>query len=229
MLETLSSLDLRPVSLTVKLALVTTLVLLVVSTPLALWLAQGRSRLRVVVEALVSLPLVLPPTVLGFYLLVLLGPHGAVGRTWEALGGDRLVFSFSGLVVGSVVYSLPFVVQPLVGGFRGVDLRIVEAAATLGASSFDRFFSVMVPLSRSAFLTAFTLGFAHTIGEFGVVLMLGGNIAGRTQVLSIAIYDHVEALNYTQAHLLSAGMLLFSFAVLFGVHLATRRLSLVGP
>lgn len=229
MLESLASFDWRPVSLTVKLALVTMLLLLLLSTPLALWLARGRSRLRVIVEAIVSLPLVLPPTVLGFYLLVLLGPHGAVGQVWEALGGARLVFSFSGLVVGSVIYSLPFAVQPLVGGFRSIDGRILEAAATLGASSVDRFVTVVVPLSRPAFLTAATLSFAHTIGEFGVVLMLGGNISGRTQVLSIAIYDHVEALNYGQAHLLSAGMLLFSFMMLLGVHLASRRFSVVVP
>lgn len=206
--------DWQPVLLTLRLAAVTTVVLFVVSTPLALWLAFGRSRLRFVVEALTALPLILPPTVLGFYLLVLLGPRGALGRHWEALGGDRLVFSFSGLVIGSALYSLPFVVQPLVNAFDAIDRRLLEVASTLGASRLDRFASVIVPLSRRGILTAGTLGFAHTVGEFGVVLMIGGNIPGRTQVLSIAIYDHVEAMSYGRAHVLSAGLLVFSFLVL---------------
>jgi molybdate transport system permease protein len=208
---------------------VSTLVLLVFGTPLALWLAFGRSRLRVVVEAVVALPLVLPPTVLGFYLLVLLGPRGAVGGTWESLGGDRLVFSFTGLVLGSVVYSLPFVVQPLANAFRAIDRRVLEAAATLGARRWDRFATVIVPLSRPGLITATTLGFAHTVGEFGVVLMLGGSIPGSTKVLSIAIYERVEALDYAQAHWLSAGMLAFSFSVLLAVYLTTRRFDVVGP
>lgn len=219
----------QPVLLTLRLAVVSTLVLLALGTPLALWLAFGRSRLRVVVEAIVALPLVLPPTVLGFYLLVLLGPRGAVGGPWESLGGDRLVFSFTGLVIGSVVYSLPFVVQPLANAFRAIDRRVLEAAATLGARRLDRFATVIVPLSRPGLLTAATLGFAHTVGEFGVVLMLGGSIPGRTKVLSIAIYEHVEALDYSQAHWLSAGMLAFSFAVLLLVYLSTRRFDVVGP
>lgn len=221
--------DWQPVLLTLKLALVSTIVLLLLGTPVALWLAFGRSRLRVVVEAVVALPLVLPPTVLGFYLLVVLGPRGAVGSTWESLGGDRLVFSFTGLVIGSVIYSLPFVVQPLASAFRAVDRRVLEAAATLGARRLDRFATVVVPLSRAGFLTAATLGFAHTVGEFGVVLMLGGSIPGRTKVLSIAIYERVEALDYAQAHWLSAGMLVFSFAILLTVYLTTRRVDVVGP
>jgi molybdate transport system permease protein len=181
-----------------------------------------------VVEALVALPLILPPTVLGFYLLVLLGPQGPVGGTWESLGGARLVFSFSGLLVGSVVYSLPFVVQPLHNSFKAVDRRLLDAAKTLGASPLDRFFTVLLPLSRPGLLTAATLGFAHTVGEFGVVLMIGGNIPGRTQVLSIAIYDHVEALNYGQAHLLSALMLAFSFVSLLAVYAFSRKFDVVG-
>src|SRR6187200_1910367 len=197
--------DWQPIFLTLRLAATTTVVLVVLGTPLALWLAFGRSRLRVVVEAVVALPLVLPPTVLGFYLLILLGPRGVLGGFWESLGGERLVFSFTGLVLGSVAYSLPFVVQPLANAFRSLDRRVLEAAATLGARRMDRFLTVILPLSRPGLITAVTLGFAHTVGEFGVVLMLGGNIPGRTQVLSIAIYDHVEALSYTQAHWLSAG------------------------
>lgn len=221
--------DWQPVFLTLRLAATTTIVLVVLGTPLALWLAFGRSRLRVVVEAVVALPLVLPPTVLGFYLLILLGPRGALGGFWESLGGERLVFSFTGLVIGSVVYSLPFVVQPLANAFRSLDRRVLEAAATLGARRVDRFVTVILPLSRPGLITAMTLGFAHTVGEFGVVLMLGGNIPGRTQVLSIAIYDHVEALSYTQAHWLSAGMLVFSFSVLLAVYTTTRRFDVVAP
>lgn len=221
--------DGQAVLLTLRLAGVVTLVLLGIGTPLALWLAFARSRLCVVVEAIVALPLVLPPTVLGFYLLVLLGPRGPVGSFWEGLGGERLVFSFTGLVLGSVAYSLPFVVQPLANAFRSIDRRVLEAAATLGAGRLDRFWTVIVPLSRNGLLTAVTLGFAHTVGEFGVVLMLGGNIPERTQVLSITIYDHVEALEYGQAHVLSAGMLAFSFTVLLGVYLTTRRFDVPGP
>lgn len=211
------------VRLTLQLAAVTTLLLLLTATPLAWWLARTRSRLRAPVEALAALPLVLPPTVLGFYLLVLLGPAGPVGRLWEGLGGARLVFSFPGLVIGSMVFSLPFAVQPLQNAFRAIGERPLEAAALLGASPLDRFFSVALPLARPGFLTAATLSFAHTVGEFGVVLMLGGNIPGRTQVLSIAVYNHVEALEYRAAHLLAAGMLAFSFAALLGVYALGRR------
>jgi len=224
----MTRIDLAPVVLTFELAAAATLVLMLFGTPLAWWLAHTRSRLASFVEAMTALPLVLPPTVLGFYLLVLLGPHGAVGRVWEGLGGERLVFSFGGLLIGSVIYSLPFVVQPLASGFRTLDRRLLEAAAVLGASPLDRFFSVAVPLAKPAFLTAATLGFAHTVGEFGVVLMIGGNIPHRTQVLSIAIYDRVEMLDYTSAHTLSAGMLLFSFAVLFAVYATNRKLELIG-
>lgn len=215
--------DWRPVWLTLELAAVTTVVLLVVGTPLAAWLATTRSRARVVVEALTALPLVLPPTVLGFYLLVLLGPEGAIGAAWEGMGGERLVFSFPGLVIGSVAYSLPFVVQPLANAFAGVDRRVLEAAATLGASRLDRFFTVTLPLSKAGVLTAATLGFAHTVGEFGVVLMIGGNIPGRTKVLSIAIYDYVETTQYAEAHWLSAGMVVFSFVVFLVTYATTRR------
>lgn len=227
-LESNSPLDLSPVWLTVRLALVSTLVLLVISVPLAWWLALRSSRLRNVVSAVVALPIVLPPTVLGFYLLVLLGPQGFIGGTWEALGGPRLVFSFGGLVVGSVVYSLPFVVQPIVQAFRAVDRRVLEAASTLGASPLDRFFTVTLPIARPGLIAATSLGFAHTLGEFGVVLMIGGNIPGATRVLSIAIYDQVEALNYSNAHVLSAGLVGFSFLLLLAVS-RLQRSSILTP
>ena len=217
------SFDWRVVIVTAKLAGVSTLILLIGGTPLAWWLTRTRSRLRPIVEALVALPLVLPPTVLGFYLLVLLGPAGPVGRFWESLGGPRLVFSFPGLVVGSVLYSLPFVVQPLHNAFRAVPTRLLDAAATLRANPLDRFVTVVMPLARPGFLTAATLGFAHTVGEFGVVLMIGGSIPGRTEVLSIALYNHVEALQYTEAHFLAAILLLFSFSALLAVYALNRR------
>lgn len=217
----------QAVWLTLRLALVTTLILLVISTPLAWWLGRGRSLPRTLVEALVALPLVLPPTVLGFYLLVFLGPEGLFGSSWEAMGGPRLVFSFSGLVVGSVIYSLPFVVQPLQAGFRGLDERVLEAAATLGASPWDRFRSVVLPLTRPSYLVAATLGFAHTVGEFGVVLMIGGSVPAETRVLSVAIYEQVEQLHYDQAHLLAGGMLAFSFLTLLAVYLLDRRFQAV--
>jgi molybdate transport system permease protein len=215
--------DWTAIWVTVRLAAATTAVLLVLGTPLAWWLARTRSRMKPVVEAVTALPLVLPPTVLGFYLLVLLAPTGAVGSAWEGLGGDRLVFSFAGLLVGSVLYSLPFVVQPLQNAFMAIGDGPLEAATTLGASPFDRFLTVAVPLARPGFLTAATLAFAHTVGEFGVVLMIGGNIPGRTQVVSIAIYDHVEAMDYGAAHVLSGGMLAFSFVVLLTVYALSRR------
>jgi molybdate transport system permease protein len=204
--------------LTLRLALVSTLVLLVLGTPLAWWLAARRSLARAIVSAVVALPLVLPPTVLGFYLLIALGPRGPIGSLWEGLGGARLVFSFPGLVVGSVCYSLPFVVQPLQNAFQALGKRPLEAAAMLGASPLDRFFSVAVPLARPGFLTAATLGFAHTLGEFGVVLMLGGSIPGRTRVVSIAIFEEVEALRYGEAHVLAGAILLVSFALLLLVY-----------
>ena len=217
------SIDWRVIVVTAELATVSTLVLLVFGTPLAWWLARTKSRARPIAEAIVALPLVLPPTVLGFYLLVFLGPAGPIGRVLEAIGGPRLVFSFTGLVVGSVLYSLPFVVQPLHNAFRAIPNRILDAAATLRATPFDRFKSVAMPLARPGFLTAATLGFAHTVGEFGVVLMIGGNIPGRTEVLSIALYNHVEALEYAEAHTLAAGLLVFSFAVLITVYSLNRR------
>lgn len=220
--------ELAPLWLTLKLAAVTTLTLLLLGTPLAWWLARTGTRAKTTVEALVALPLVLPPTVLGFYLLIGLGPDGVIGGPWHAVTGTGLAFTFPGLVIGSVLYSLPFVVQPLQNAFEAVGERWLEAAASLRASPWDAFFSVVVPLSRGGFVTAATLGFAHTVGEFGVVLMIGGNIPGRTQVISIAIYDHVETLEYAQAHILSAGLLLFSFVVLFGVYRINRHWRLSG-
>lgn len=203
---------------TLELASATTLVLLVIGTPLAWWLAHTRSRLRAPVEAVTTLPLVLPPTVLGFYLLVLLAPTGPIGAVWQALGGDRLVFSFTGLLIGSTLHSLPFAVQPLRNAFRAIGREPLEAAATLGASPLDRFLSVGLPLARRGFVSAGVLTFAHTVGEFGVVLMIGGNIPGRTEVISTAIYNHVEAMEYGQAHVLAAGVALLSFVGLLLVH-----------
>ncbi len=217
------SIDWRVIVVTAELASVSTIVLLLLGTPLAWWLARTKSRMRPFAEAFVALPLVLPPTVLGFYLLVFLGPAGPIGRVLESIGGPRLVFSFTGLVVGSVLYSLPFVVQPLHNAFRAIPSRLLDAAATLRARPFDRFKSVALPLARPGFLTAATLGFAHTVGEFGVVLMIGGNIPGRTEVLSIALYNHVEALEYAEAHTLAAGLLVFSFTVLIFVYSLNRR------
>ncbi|MDA0424594.1 molybdate ABC transporter permease subunit [Stutzerimonas frequens] len=206
--------DLAAIWLTVKLASVTTLLLLLLGTPLAWWLARTRSRLRGPIGAVVALPLVLPPTVLGFYLLVALGPNGPIGQMTQSLGLGLLPFTFAGLVVGSVLYSMPFVVQPLQNAFEAIGERPLEAAATLRAGPWDTFFSVVLPLARPGFVTASILGFAHTVGEFGVVLMIGGNIPGQTRVVSVQIYDHVEAMEYAQAHWLAGGMLLFSFLVL---------------
>ena len=215
--------DLAALVVTLKLAAVTTLILLILGTPLAWWLARTDARFKTLVETLVALPLVLPPTVLGFYLLVAMGPNGPIGSTLETLGISALPFTFAGLVIGSVFYSLPFVVQPLQSAFSAIDSRLLEAASTLRAKPLDTFFSLVLPLSKSGLITATTLGFAHTLGEFGVVLMIGGNIPGETQVLSIAIYDHVEALEYGRAHLLSGGLLLFSFLVLYLVYRARRQ------
>ncbi len=200
--------------LTLKLATIVTGLLLVLSTPVAWWLSQTRSRMKHLVGALVALPLVLPPSVLGFYLLVSMGPHGPIGQVTQALGIGLLPFTFPGLVVGSLVYSLPFVVQPLQNAFEAIGTRPLEVAATLRASPLDTFFTVVLPLSKPGFITAATLGFAHTIGEFGVVLMMGGNIPEKTRVVSVQIYGHVEALEYAQAHWLAGGMLVFSFVVL---------------
>jgi len=206
--------DLAAIWLTLKLATLTTALLLLIGTPIAWWLVRSRSRAKGIVAALVTLPLVLPPTVLGFYLLVLLGPQGPLGRITEALGLGLLPFTFAGLVVASVIYSMPFVVQPLQQAFAAIGERPLEAAATLRASPLDAFFTVALPLARPGFITGAILGFAHTVGEFGVVLMMGGNIPGQTQVLSMAIYNHVEAMEYGHAHWLAGGMLAFSFAVL---------------
>ncbi|MHB1144436.1 MAG: molybdate ABC transporter permease subunit [Thiobacillus sp.] len=205
---------LAAVWLTLRLASVTTILLFLVGTPIAWWLARTRCWLKAPVGALVALPLVLPPTVIGFYLLVVMGPQGPVGQMTQALGLGVLPFTFWGLVVGSVLYSMPFVVQPLHNAFEAIGERPLEVAATLRAGPLDTFFSVVLPLARPGFITAGILGFAHTVGEFGVVLMIGGNIPDKTRVVSVQIYDHVEALEYAQAHWLSAGMLAFSFVVL---------------
>jgi len=210
----LDSSDLAAIWLTLKLATVVTLLLLAFGTPLAWWLARTHSRLRHAVGAVVALPLVLPPTVIGFYLLLAMGPNGPLGQLTMALGLGTLSFTFTGLVIGSVFYSLPFVVQPLQNAFEAVGTRPLEVAATLGATPWDTFWSVAVPLARPGFVTGAILGFAHTIGEFGVVLMIGGNIPDRTRVVSTQIYDRVEAMEYAQAHWLAGGMLVFSFAVL---------------
>jgi molybdate transport system permease protein len=200
--------------LTLKLATIVTVLLLLLGTPIAWWLAQTRSRFKSMVGAVVALPLVLPPSVLGFYLLVTMGPNGPIGHLTQALGIGLLPFTFAGLVVGSVFYSMPFVVQPLQNAFEAIGRRPLEVAATLRASPIDTFFSVVLPLSKPGFITAATLGFAHTIGEFGVVLMMGGNIPNKTRVVSVQIYDHVEAIEYAQAHWLAGGMLVFSFVAL---------------
>ncbi len=214
--------DTGPLWLTLHLAAVTTVLLLILGTPLAWWLATTRSRARPFIEAITALPLVLPPTVLGFYLLILLSPNSTLGGAWVSITGEALTFSFTGLVVASIVYSLPFMVQPLQAAFERVGPGPMEAAATLRASRLDAFLTVAVPLSARGFLTACVLTFAHTIGEFGVVLMIGGNIPGETRVISIAIYEQVETLNYGEAHILSAGMLIFSFIVLALVYAFNR-------
>ncbi|TDX99269.1 molybdate ABC transporter permease subunit [Thiohalophilus thiocyanatoxydans] len=219
--------DLQALWITLQLATLTTLILLLLGTPLAWWLAHSRARIKPVIEAIIALPLVLPPTVLGFYLLLALGPQGIFGQTSQALGLGSLAFTFSGLVIGSVFYSLPFVVQPLQNTFSAIGRRPLEVAATLRATALDRFFSVILPLARSGFITATILGFAHTVGEFGVVLMIGGNIPGETQVLSIAIYDHVEAVDYVSAHWLAGGLLLASFIMLLLVYRYNRRLQVL--
>lgn len=226
-MDTLGAQDLTALWITLKLAALTTIVLLIIGTPLAWWLSRSRTRFKSIIEAIVALPLVLPPTVLGFYLLIMLGANGPIGHLMQALGAQPLAFTFAGLVIGSVFYSLPFVVQPLQTAFTAIGQRPLEVAATLRASPIDRFFSVVVPMARPGFLTACVLGFAHTVGEFGVVLMIGGNIPGETQVLSIAIYDHVEALEYAQAHWLAGGLLLMSFLMLLAVYGFNRRFSVV--
>ncbi|WP_417478645.1 molybdate ABC transporter permease subunit [Maricaulis sp.] len=215
--------DLGPLWLSLQLAAITTVILLALGTPLAWWLARTRSGLKPAIEALTALPLILPPTVIGFYLLILLNPTSPIGRFWLTLTGDTLTFSFTGLVVASVVYSLPFMVQPLQSAFESVGRAPLEAAASLGASPLDAFFSVAAPLSIRGFLTASILSFAHTIGEFGVVLMVGGSIPGQTRVISIAIFEQVESLQYQDAHILSGLLIAFSFATLLLVYSLNRR------
>ena len=210
----LSTADLSAIWLTCKLATVVTIILLLVSTPIAWWLARTRCWWKGAAVALVALPIVLPPTVIGFYLLVAMGPSGPLGQLTRSLGLGSLAFTFAGLVIASVIYSLPFVVQPLQNAFEAIPERVLESAATLRASALDTFFSVALPLAKPGLLTAAVLGFAHTVGEFGVVLMIGGNIPGQTRVVSVQIYDRVEAMDYVQAHWLSAAMVLFSFVVL---------------
>ncbi|WP_108127740.1 molybdate ABC transporter permease subunit [Saccharospirillum mangrovi] len=219
----LSAADWSALWLTLRLASVSTLVLLLFGTPLAWWLARTHSWLKGPVAALVAMPLVLPPSVLGFYLLISLGPNGPIGQLTQSLGLGLLPFTFAGLVVGSVIYSLPFVVQPIQNAFQALGNRPLEAAATLRASPWDRFWSVAVPLARPGFISAAVLGFAHTVGEFGVVLMIGGNIAGQTRVASVQIYDHVEALAYDQAHALAAVLVIFAFVVLAALYTLQRR------
>ncbi|HYM47518.1 MAG TPA: molybdate ABC transporter permease subunit [Burkholderiaceae bacterium] len=221
----MSEADWLAVWLTLRLATVTTVVLLLIGAPIAWWLARTRSVMKHPVNAIVALPIVLPPTVLGFYLLLLLGPQGPAGALTQALGLGTLPFTFTGLVVGSVIYSLPFVVQPIQNAFEAMGERPLEVAATLRASAWDRFFTVALPLARPGFLTATVLGFAHTVGEFGVVLMIGGAIPGQTKVLSVAIYDHVETLDYAHAHVLAAGMVVFAFIVLLALYTINRTIN----
>lgn len=219
----LGSNDFAAILLTLELATLTTMLLLLVGTPIALWLARTDSWLKRPIGAIVALPLVLPPTVIGFYLLISMGPNGFFGQLTQALGLGTLTFTFTGLLIGSVFYSLPFVVQPLQNAFEAMGRAPLEAAATLRAGPWDTFFSVVLPLARPGFLTAAILGFAHTVGEFGVVLMIGGNIPGKTQVASVQIYNHVETMEYAQAHWLAGGMVAFSFMVLLALYSSNRR------
>ncbi|MDG0968492.1 MAG: molybdate ABC transporter permease subunit [Porticoccaceae bacterium] len=225
----LSDQDFTALFVTLKLASISTIILLILGTPLAWWLARSQWRFKYVVEAIIALPLILPPTVLGFYLLISLGPNGPLGSLLKMLGAAPLPFTFIGLVIGSVFYSMPFVVQPLQTAFSGIGQRPLEVAATLGASRLDRFVTIVLPMARPGFITASVLGFAHTLGEFGVVLMIGGNIPGTTQVVSIAIYDHVEALEYSQAHGLAGTLLILSFTLLMIVYGANRRYAVGHP
>ena len=209
--------------LTLKLALIVTVILLLVATPLAWWLSQTQSRYKPVISALFAVPLVLPPTVLGFYLLLLLGPNGPIGKLSDALGVGTLPFSFTGIAIACSVHSFPFVIQPLQNSFEAIGKRPLEVAATLGSSSLDCFWNVVIPLARPGFITAMVMGFCHAIGEFGVVLMIGGNIPGKTRVLSVEIYNHVEAMEYTQAHWLAGGMVAFSFLALLLIYLVNHK------
>lgn len=204
---------------TLKMALITTVILMVIGTPLAWYLAKMKSRFKIIIEALVALPIVLPPTVLGFYLLIAFSPQHLPGQLWQSLTGQQLAFSFSAIVIGSVFYSLPFVVQPLQKAFEQLGDDIMEAGSVLGANAFDRFFTIVLPITKASFITAASLGFAHTIGEFGIVLMIGGNIPGETKVLSIALFEHVEAFDYAKAHILAGSLLIGSFIVLGLIYL----------
>ncbi len=222
-----SGADLQALLITLRLALLSTLILLIIGTPMAWWLARSRWRWRFLFEAMIALPLVLPPTVLGFYLLLAFSSQGTIGKFLATLGIGPLAFTFTGLLIGSVIFSLPFVVQPLQAAFESIGRRPLEAAATLRASPLDRFITVVLPLARPGLITATVLGFAHTLGEFGVVLMIGGNIPGQTRVASIAIYDHVEAMDYTHAHWLAGLLLLLSFLLLVLVFAVNRHFRLV--
>ena len=214
--------DLTAIWVTFKLAAISTVLLLLIGTPIAWWLSQKPGKIKQVAEAIIALPLILPPTVLGFYLLIAFSPNGLIGKYWQSLIGAPLAFTFSALVIGSVIYSLPFVVQPLQTAFRQIPYSLYEAAATMGASPRDQFFSITIPIAKRSFLTAASLGFAHTVGEFGVILMIGGNIPGETQVLSLILYEHVETLQYSRAHGLSAGLLFFSFITLYWLYSSNR-------
>ncbi|HIG60528.1 MAG TPA: molybdate ABC transporter permease subunit [Gammaproteobacteria bacterium] len=214
--------DTSAIFVTLQLAGATTALLMIFGTPVAWWVARSRSWFSTLLSPLISLPLVLPPTVIGFYLLILFSPDQAVGSFWLQMTGDTLAFSFAGLLIGSVIYSMPFYIQPLQVEFSNIDQNLIEAATTLGAGSFDRFFNLVVPLSARGFLIATTLTFAHTVGEFGIVLMIGGNIPGETRVLSIALYDHVETLQYARAHILAGGLMLFSFCTLILIHIINK-------
>ena len=222
----LEILDLQPLWITLQVASYTTVLLILIGTPLALWMARIKGSKKAVFEAMVALPLVLPATVLGFYLLITIGPGGPIGDLWASFGFSPLTFSMTGLVIGSVIYSLPFAVQPLMHGFEQLGKRPIDVASTLGAGPVDRFFSVILPMTRRHYLVAATLTFAHTVGEFGVILMIGGNIPGVTQVASIAVYDHVEAMEYSQAHVLSAIMLVMSLLVLTIVYGLNRKMEI---
>lgn len=224
----LSASDLEAIWLTFKVATTVTVILLLIGTPIAWWLARTRSRLKGPISAIVALPLVLPPTVLGFYLLIAMGPNGFIGQLTQELGIGTLPFTYWGLIVASVFYSLPFVVQPIQNAIEAIGERPLEVAATLRAGSWDRFFTVVLPLAKPGFITAAILGFTHTVGEFGVVLMIGGNIPGQTRVVSVQIYDHVEALEYDQAHKLAAIMIIFSFVVLLSLYSFQRKNTLWG-
>lgn len=219
--------DYTPIIVSLKLAFTTTFILLLFGIPLAWWLSQTNSKLKLVIESIIALPLVLPPTVLGFYLLILMSPQSGLGKLLSTYDLAPLAFSFPGLVIGSIIYSMPFVIQPIQNSFAAIPYNQLAAAKTLGAGPIDQFFSIVLPMSTTGIISATILGFAHTVGEFGVVLMIGGSIPGNTKVLSIAIYDHVEALQYDQAHILSGGLLLFSFLLLLVVFSINKKLKVI--